>query len=178
MMAADTGISRKSNTSGMLRDVVFADSNKGWVVGEDNYVIATKNGGKTWARQQYVSDFTLNGVWFVDNRRGWAVGEYESVLRTDDGGNTWREQTTREGIVRNRLVNDNRRVFFISDNVGWMGGSDGSIYHTQNGGARWQGQDSRIPSINGHVRETVNGVHFLDKKRGLAVSDIGFYHVH
>ena len=125
-------------------------------------------------RQSYVSDFPLNGVSFVDDQRGWVVGEYERVLNTEDGGKTWQKQTTRHQFARTRLVNDNRRVVFVNENEGWMAGTDGSISHTQNGGAQWNMQDSRIPNINGHVKETINGIHFSDNKRGLAVADIGF----
>ena len=48
-------------------------------------------------------------------------------------------------------------------------------YFTQRTAARtWNRQDSRIPLINGHVRDTINSIHFIDRRRGVAVADIGF----
>ena len=73
------------------------------------------------------------------------------------------------------MINNNKGIFFIDDLEGWLFGTDGSIFHTTtNGGAEWSRQESRIPLINGHVRETVNGIHFFDKQHGVAVADIGF----
>ncbi|MYB66261.1 hypothetical protein F4X73_16370 [Candidatus Poribacteria bacterium] len=72
------------------------------------------------------------------------------------------------------MINDNKHVFFISDNEGWIAGSDGSIFHTTTSGAKWDRQDSRIPLINGHVRDTINSLHFSDENYGIAVADVGF----
>merc|ERR1712072_334460 len=65
-------------------------------------------------------------------------------------------------------------VFFLNENEGWLVGSDGSVFHTTNGGADWQKQDSRIPLINGHVRDTINGIDFVNSENGIAVADVGF----
>ena len=105
---------------------------------------------------------------------GWTVGANDRIFLTEDGGKTWRQQSNRYEGERDRMINDNKRVFFISKNEGWLVGTDGSIFHTTNGGAEWTRQDSRIPLINGHVRDTVNSIHFVDNKRGVAVADIGF----
>ena len=148
----------------MLRDVFFANGKEGWIVGEDSDVLYTKNAGKSWNRFQYVSEFPLNGVWFVDNDKGWVVGTYDRIFHTKTGGESWNEQSNRFEGERDRLINDNKKVFFISSNEGWIAGSDGSIFHTTSGGVNWEKQDSRIPLINGHVRETINSIHFADKK--------------
>ena len=57
---------------------------------------------------------------------------------------------------------------------GWLVGSDGSIFHTTTSGINWERQDSRIPLINGHVRDTINSIHFIDENYGAAVADVGF----
>ena len=94
------------------------------------------------------------------------MGEYDRILTTGDGGKGWREQSNRFEGERDRMINNNKGIFFIDDSEGWLFGTDGSIFHTTNGGAEWSRQESRIPLINGHVRETVNGIHFFDKQHG------------
>lgn len=44
----------------MFNDVFFVNSKVGWIVGEDVDVLFTRNGGKTWKRHQFVSEFPLN----------------------------------------------------------------------------------------------------------------------
>ena len=106
----------------MLRDVHFANSDEGWIVGEDADVLYTNNGGKTWERYEYISEFPLSGIWFVSNRRGWTVGANDRILFTEDGGETWREQSNRYEGERDRMINDNKRVFFISKTEGCLSG--------------------------------------------------------
>ena len=79
----------------MFNDVFFVNSKIGWIVGEDVDVLFTRNGGKTWKRHQFVSEFPLNGVWFANKYLGWTVGEYDRILTTGDGGKGWREQSNR-----------------------------------------------------------------------------------
>jgi len=69
-----------------LASVQFDGPSLGWVVG-DRRILATSDGGRTWARQ-YRGPADLGGVDFIDSQHGWAAGR-DTLLRTTDGGGTW-----------------------------------------------------------------------------------------
>lgn len=75
-----------------LTSVSFADERQGWAVGHWGVVLATKDGGETWAvqRKDVQVDRPLFGVHFFDASHGVAVGLWSLVLTTGDGGTTWR----------------------------------------------------------------------------------------
>ncbi|MGQ0587161.1 MAG: WD40/YVTN/BNR-like repeat-containing protein [Gammaproteobacteria bacterium] len=72
----------------------FVDAEHGWAVGHDAAIVATGDGGKTWALQNFQPELEkpLLDVLFLDARRGFAVGAYGLLLATADGGKTWKEQ--------------------------------------------------------------------------------------
>ena len=76
-----------------LTAVTFADAQHGWAVGHDAAIIATADGGKTWALQNFQPDLEkpLLDVLFLDASRGFAAGAYSLLLKTADGGKTWSE---------------------------------------------------------------------------------------
>lgn len=74
----------------MLNRVRFRDQNHGWIVGYDATILATSDGGETWALQHFDPEARpLFDIHFLDARRGIAVGGYGTYLSTDDGGETW-----------------------------------------------------------------------------------------
>lgn len=78
-----------------LTGVSFADERRGWAVGHWGAILATQDGGDTWAvqRQDVQSDRPLFAVHFFDARNGVAVGLWSLALVTADGGATWRNVT-------------------------------------------------------------------------------------
>ena len=76
-----------------LTAVAFADAKHGWAVGHDATIIATADGGKTWALQNFAPDLEkpLLDVLFLDAQHGFAVGAYGLLLGTENGGTTWTE---------------------------------------------------------------------------------------
>jgi photosystem II stability/assembly factor-like uncharacterized protein len=121
--------------------VQFVSARQGWVVGA-GHVLATTDGGQTWA-QQYSGPAQLDQVDFVDARNGWAVG-LTSLLRTTDGGATWAAaQDPCQSI---------RSVHFVTPDLGYAvaGGSrllldsglpapatGGQLLTTTDGGQHW-----------------------------------------
>lgn len=75
-----------------LTSVSFADDRQGWAVGHWGVVLATRDGGETWAiqRKDVQVDRPLFAVHFFDARNGVAVGLWSLVLVTDDAGANWR----------------------------------------------------------------------------------------
>lgn len=78
-------------TRAMLTGVSFGDAQHGWAVGHDGVILATRDAGATWTRQDPGDE--LETVWldvlFRDARSGLAVGAYGRCAVTTDGGQTW-----------------------------------------------------------------------------------------
>jgi photosystem II stability/assembly factor-like uncharacterized protein len=74
-----------------LTAVAFATPERGWAVGHGGVVLATSDGGRTWARQRpgAAPEESFLDVWFADERTGFAVGAFGLLCRTGDGGATW-----------------------------------------------------------------------------------------
>ncbi|WP_164101427.1 YCF48-related protein [Candidatus Laterigemmans baculatus] len=81
-----------------LRDIFFADPDRGWAVGDLGVILVTSDGGNVWVPQSSGTTGNLRSVYFSSPERGYAVGGwYESdtglgraiVLRTRDGGQSW-----------------------------------------------------------------------------------------
>ncbi len=81
-------------TNLFLRDVAFADSRNGWVVGHDALILHTTDAGATWQPQE-LQGWTgrdkprLNGIATLDQRRAVIVGEFGLIAWTADAGGNW-----------------------------------------------------------------------------------------
>ena len=79
-------------------DVVFTDASHGLVVGEYGGVMATTDGGVTWADVGSVADasstmYTEGGILSaVDAQHAWVATGSGDVYATDDGGHSWFSQ--------------------------------------------------------------------------------------
>lgn len=78
-----------------LTSVSFVDERRGWAVGHWGVVLATRDGGETWAvqRKDVQVDRPLFAVHFFDANHGVAVGLWSLVLVTSDAGVSWRAVT-------------------------------------------------------------------------------------
>lgn len=74
-----------------LTAVYFFDENRGWAVGHDATILATKDGGLTWQLQQHLPHVQkpLLDVLFTDENNGIAIGAYGLFYRTVDAGEHW-----------------------------------------------------------------------------------------
>jgi photosystem II stability/assembly factor-like uncharacterized protein len=65
-------------------DILFIDDNNGWIVGRENPVIYTPNGGWDWYEQSSPAGPTerLMAVDFINVTHGWAVGHDGIAIRT------------------------------------------------------------------------------------------------
>lgn len=75
----------------LLTAVTFVDAKSGWAVGHDAIVLATTDGGSTWAQQfsAPAEQRPLLDVMFLDAMRGIALGAYGAYYETADGGKSW-----------------------------------------------------------------------------------------
>lgn len=76
-----------------LTAVYFVDEQNGWAVGHDAVILATRDGGRTWALQNFEPELEkpFLDVYFLDPQRGFAVGAYGFFYATGDGGQSWSE---------------------------------------------------------------------------------------
>ena len=80
--------SHPTNTTSTLKSISGSSRFKFWIVGDDNFVALTEDGGSSFYNQSQLqnvgSDFT--GVSFWDGYSGFAVGEEGTALYTDREG--------------------------------------------------------------------------------------------
>lgn len=124
----------------MLTSVRFVDAMHGWIVGHDGLILATSDGGSTWAEQRFAPDDEkpLLGIWFKDAMTGIAVGAYGLYLETADGGKHWNERE----ILLDLLGDDgaDRHLNAIAAVGGdrlVIAGEAGTVLTSTDGGATW-----------------------------------------
>ncbi|MGH9226940.1 MAG: WD40/YVTN/BNR-like repeat-containing protein [Acidimicrobiales bacterium] len=129
-----------------LFGVSFADAQHGHAVGTDGTILATTDGGTTWAQQQAPLPLEedgkqehLHGVSFPTPAHGYMVGT-SSIQATTDGGATWEAQALPPPVEIDgvKVPWSFRGVSFPQAEVGWVLGPSGAILSTTNGGQSWQ----------------------------------------
>ena len=75
----------------------FADDRRGYVVGQCGTLLATRDGGTTWAALPTPDD-SLQGVLAVDDRL--YVSSLSGVFQSDDGGDTWKRALKVRNCIR------------------------------------------------------------------------------
>ena len=81
-------------TLALLTAVTMLDEQRAWVVGHDETILRTLDGGATWEKvhESIEAQRPLLDVWFADAQRGIAIGAYSAWYTTNDGGATWAAQ--------------------------------------------------------------------------------------
>lgn len=148
-------------TQSPLEDVVFADTETGWIVGGENTILYTSNGGDSWNAQKSPVDAWFYSIHFDNENVGWALGYSNGsvILHTMDGGKQWNLQYKNE----NAWLYD---IFFSDNNYGWVVGYPNIILHTTDGGKNWTHQDSESDV-------SFFGLTFVNKDRGWIVGETG-----
>lgn len=156
---------------GNLRDIHFATDTHGWVVGGNESIFHTTDGGQTWEELPWEAEETVNNdldaVHFTDESYGWAVGE--TIIHTEDGGQTWDEYET-------NLSEELQDVYFIDQQTGWAVGRDVSsgILFTDDGGSTWEDQSWDIIDGGGtQVPVRFRAVGFVDHETGWVAGEYG-----
>lgn len=67
-------------------DLRFGDALHGWAAGRYGLLLATRDGGKTWERQDAGTKQHLFRLEVLDSRTAWAMGQHGAVLATGSGG--------------------------------------------------------------------------------------------
>ncbi len=147
-----------SGTTANLADIVFVDSENGWVVGDGGAILHTSDGGNTWVRQDSGVKTKLAKVTFSDLENGWVVGNLGVIVHTSNGGDTWELQRS-ESTIGLDLIG----VQFDDERKGWVMAARGSILlRTIDGGKFWSRESFGNPSNRSDMA-------FLDFQRGWVV---------
>lgn len=122
----------------LLTAVTYVDAKSGWAVGHDAIVLATADGGSTWAQQfsAPAERRPLLDVMFLDAIRGIAVGAYGAYYETVDGGKSW---NPRKIVDEDRHLNGLVRT---ADGKLVILGESGTILVSGDEGKTW----SAVPS--------------------------------
>src|SRR3990167_8056020 len=68
-----------------IRKGCFLNENVAYLIADKEFLVVTKDGGKTWERIQLPKKVYLT-PYFIDEKVGWLVGEKNTILKTNDGG--------------------------------------------------------------------------------------------
>jgi photosystem II stability/assembly factor-like uncharacterized protein len=121
-----------------ISDVFFVDAEVGWAcghrltgAGDGGFIIATRDGGRTWSVQfgdprSPTRAFTQ--LFFVDATHGWATQVDGTLLRTTDG-----MRWTTAGAV-----NSASPIVFVSQEKGFFLDRGRGIHTTLDGGRTWR----------------------------------------
>lgn len=139
-------------TLALLTAVTMVDERHAWVVGHDETILRTLDGGATWEKvhESIEAQRPLLDVWFADARRGVAIGAYSAYYTTSDGGATWAAQhfadlaapgqakapdaTDEDGVPidyhLNRIAQAGERLYIAAE--------AGHVYRSDDQGATWR----------------------------------------
>jgi photosystem II stability/assembly factor-like uncharacterized protein len=128
----------------ILYAVSFPDARTGFIAGEFGTLLATADGGETWAKQDVGTEKTLFGVMFATPDKGWAVGIDGLILHTKDGGRSWavqhgsaRVESIEELGFLETLKNPGLYDVAVAGRYGVVVGDTGNLLTTSDGGETW-----------------------------------------
>jgi photosystem II stability/assembly factor-like uncharacterized protein len=136
-------IKQNSSTFAWLRDIQFVDSNHGWIVGADGFMLSTRDGGSTWLQERKFTNDTFRQIHFINPAEGWLLCERSQFARgsdpvsylrkTTDGGRTWEKIEFQDG-GRERVL----RLLFGPHGRATAFGESGVFYDIQEDGKTWK----------------------------------------
>jgi photosystem II stability/assembly factor-like uncharacterized protein len=127
----------------MLNAVQFIDHLRGWAVGHRGVVLATTDGGETWAlqRQDLNADQPLFSVYFKDKQEGWACGLWSLLLHTQDGGQHW-TPVELSGPNGKRADRNLYSLFASPKGQLYVAAEQGKVLRSSDGGKTWETLDT------------------------------------
>lgn len=122
-------------------------------------VIATTDGGATWAAVHASAAAGLNAISFSGSGAGWSVGTAGCLLETGDLGATWASRSK-------GASGDLSSVFFIDPERGWAIAS-GTLYRTTDGGGTWTANPAPVLDDPRLANFSFTSLQFADADTGL-----------
>ncbi len=146
-----------------LTDLHFVTPDIGWVVGNEEQVFKTNDGGNTWAKIRGFGSHNFEKVHFTDSNNGWVISNFYALngrgylFHTTDGGLCWSEQ-------KDESTEYYKDIFFINENIGWVISSN-SIYKTEDAGITWIDQSIELTG-------SFKNLFFLNETTGWIAGDV------
>jgi photosystem II stability/assembly factor-like uncharacterized protein len=130
---------RSVPVDGALVAITFVDDRHGWAVGHLGMILATSDGGETWAQQRLDAsvDQPLFSVAFRDLNEGWAVGLWSLVLHTTDGGKNWETLKVDAAPGARKADKNLYHVFLDQGGTLYVAAEQGNVLRSKDGGHSW-----------------------------------------
>ncbi len=136
----------------LLSAVYFVDERRGWAVGHDSVVLATTDGGSSWAIQHYKEFDPAAAEAAADEENLDESMEDDAWVDDGSGEGETREIGSREGVP---LLD----VWFSADGQrGLAVGAYGLLLGTRDGGKTWQDESDRVANRDGWHFNAIGGL--------------------
>jgi hypothetical protein len=123
----------------MLNRVRFRDAKAGWAVGHDAAILATRDGGETWALQHFDAESrALYDILFLDGQRLVALGAYGTYLVSSNDGAHWERQSSAVTELGQHFNAATR----LADGTLLIAGERGLLARSKDNAATWELLDS------------------------------------
>ena len=119
-------------TRATLTGIYFIDPLNGWVVGHDQVILRTINGGKKWdlVYENPEAQSPLLDIIFLDDMHGYAIGAYGQFLESFDGGSSWEGRWISEDDFHlNQIIAAGDQLFIAAE--------AGYAYRSDDQGETW-----------------------------------------
>lgn len=153
-----TWVQSEVPTSTDLTAAHFISERVGWVVGHDQVILHTRDGGGSWELQhsniatnedgeadfETLSMKPLLDVYFRDKSQGWAVGAYGLMLKTTNGGKSWKRvilpnlNPEREEWDPVALESHMNSITVTEAGEMYLAGELGQVYYSTDWGQSWE----------------------------------------
>jgi LPXTG-motif cell wall-anchored protein len=135
----------------------FTDTQTGYAVAWNSYIVKITNGGTNWQRIGSGSVQTVHSMRFFDNQNGLAGASWNNdtkltVFKTNDGGQSWSQNTFNIDCMR--------KAFFVSSNVWYALNYPGKIMKTVDAGQNWT--EKTLPTT-----DWMESIYFIDENHGM-----------
>lgn len=135
LVSEDSGQSwsqTQAPTRTTLTGIFFLDLQQGWIVGHDQVILKTEDGGKSWdlVYQDIEADSPLFDIYFLDADHGYAIGAYGQFLESFDGGRSWEGRWISEDDFHlNQIIAMENQLFIAAE--------AGTSYRSDDQGKTW-----------------------------------------
>ncbi|MYN44771.1 glycosyl hydrolase [Pseudoduganella sp. FT93W] len=149
----------------MLTSVQFLDERVGYAAGHDGVVLATRDGGETWALRHALpgQEQPILALHFDTLSHGIAVGLYGWVLETQDGGSSWTQGHIGEGDNTDHHL---YHVFSSAQGTLFIAAEAGVIYRSSDHGKTWAAQQMGSQGSLWHGAAMADGTLLVCGMRG------------
>jgi photosystem II stability/assembly factor-like uncharacterized protein len=148
-----------------FNDVAFiGESDHGWVVGTNNTLMETTDGGLTWEARVLNLDadqkITFTSVSFAD-QEGWVAGRPGILLHTRDGGDSWESVPLSPKLPGAPLM-----MTALGPDTAEMSTDIGAIYRTEDGGRNWKAMVEGAVGVIRNISRDPSGRYVAVSSRG------------